>query len=131
MLVDGPKHGYEVIRALEEHRGVRPSAGSVYPTLQLLEDGGLVSSEQVEGKRVYTITESGRELLANRVNDGADNEEPDDEHDARRRANQATFKLGAAIMSARGADAPTLEKIRVIIDKARKEIYAVLAADES
>ncbi len=131
MLVDGPKHGYEVIRALEERRGVRPSAGSVYPTLQLLQDGGFVTSEQVEGKRVYTITESGRDLLANRAHDGERNEDADHEFDPRRRANQAAFKLGAAIMSARGADAATLEKIRAIIDKARKEIYAVLAADES
>lgn len=65
-LLDGPAHGYEIIRRLEERSGGlwRPSAGSVYPTLQQLEDEELVTSEtdsQAGGKRVYQLTDSGRE----------------------------------------------------------------------
>ncbi len=131
MLADGPKHGYEVIRGLEERRGIRPSAGSVYPTLQMLEDGGFVTSEHVDGKRIYTITDSGRELLANRTNDAGTEDDVDAEPDPRHRLKEAAFKLGAAVMSARGADGPTLDKIRAIVDKARKEIYAILASDEA
>src|ERR1700682_1634015 len=58
-LREGPMHGYDVLRKLEErHEGrYRPSAGSVYPTLQMLEDGGFLTSETVEGKRVYAITD--------------------------------------------------------------------------
>src|SRR5689334_22918324 len=56
-LAEQPRHGYDIIKELEENSGYRISAGSVYPTLQLLEDSGLVTSEQVEGKKVYTITE--------------------------------------------------------------------------
>jgi DNA-binding PadR family transcriptional regulator len=65
LLKDQPRHGYDVIRALEERsRGFyRPSPGSVYPTLQLLEDLGYVTASEQEGKRVYTITDDGRRFL--------------------------------------------------------------------
>jgi DNA-binding PadR family transcriptional regulator len=61
-LVDGPAHGYEVIRRLEEKSGGlwRPSAGSVYPTLQLLEEQDLLRSYEDNGKRVYELTDAGR-----------------------------------------------------------------------
>jgi DNA-binding PadR family transcriptional regulator len=64
LLADEPMHGYEVIRRLEEESGgaYSPSPGSVYPTLQMLEDQGYVSSEQLDGKRVYRITPEGREF---------------------------------------------------------------------
>src|SRR5262249_23181395 len=60
-LVDGPAHGYEVIRRLEDRSGGlwRPSAGSVYPTLQLLEEQGLLTSREEGGKRVYELTDEG------------------------------------------------------------------------
>jgi DNA-binding PadR family transcriptional regulator len=55
-------HGYEVIQELEEQSGGRwrPSAGSVYPTLQQLADEGLVTGEEVDGRRTYTLTDEGR-----------------------------------------------------------------------
>lgn len=130
LLADGPKHGYEIIRGIEQRRGVRPSAGSVYPTLQMLEDGGFVTSEQTDGKRVYTITDAGRSLLADRSTD-VDADETEAEPDAAYRLKQAAIKLGAAVMGARGADDATLDKIRAVLDKARKEVYAILASDEA
>lgn len=126
-LAEGPRHGYEIMTAIEERRGFRPSPGSIYPTLQMLEDGELVTSQEVEGKRVYTITEAGRELLKNR---SAEADEDDDEPDARHRVKESAIKLGAAVMSARGSDDATLERIREILDRARREVYAVLASDE-
>ena len=56
-----PMHGYEVMKALEEEsKGYyRPSPGSVYPTLQMLEDEGYVTVEEHGGKKVYSITEEG------------------------------------------------------------------------
>lgn len=65
LLRERPKHGYEMIKDLEERAGgfYTPSAGAVYPTLQLLEDRGWVTSETVEGKRVYTITDAGKQAL--------------------------------------------------------------------
>ncbi len=68
LLAEGAQHGYELIKELEARGGGfrRLSPGSVYPTLQMLEEGGYLTSEQVDGKRVYTITESGRQLLSDR-----------------------------------------------------------------
>src|SRR5262245_50022324 len=61
-LRDKPMHGYEVIQELEAQSEGRwrPSAGSVYPTLQQLADEGLVTSEEVDGRRTYTLTDAGR-----------------------------------------------------------------------
>jgi DNA-binding PadR family transcriptional regulator len=61
-------HGYEMMKALEErsHGFYTPSAGSIYPTLQMLEDRGLVSVAEVEGKKVYSITEEGKAFLNER-----------------------------------------------------------------
>lgn len=57
----GPKHGYEMIKTLEERSGGQyvPSPGTVYPTLQYLEDQGLVRAEQDAERRVYHLTEAG------------------------------------------------------------------------
>src|SRR5439155_318917 len=65
VLQDGPMHGYELIRSLEEKSGGRwrPSPGSVYPTLQLLQDEGLLKGEDRDGKRVYEVTDEGRRQL--------------------------------------------------------------------
>ncbi len=66
LLQERPMHGYEMMKALEEKSGgfYAPSAGSVYPTLQMLEDRGQVTVSEVEGKKVYTITDDGRAALA-------------------------------------------------------------------
>ncbi len=65
LLQERPMHGYEMMKALEERSGgfYTPSAGSIYPTLQMLEDRGLVTVQEVEGKKIYTITDAGRALL--------------------------------------------------------------------
>jgi DNA-binding PadR family transcriptional regulator len=129
VVAEAPRHGYEIIGAIEEKRGFRPSAGSIYPTLQMLDDGGFVTSAEVDGKRVYTITDTGRELLANRSADadGDDDAGPD----ARHKLKASTIKLGAAVMGIRGSDDATLDRVRAILDRARKEIYGILATDES
>jgi DNA-binding PadR family transcriptional regulator len=129
VLAEGPRHGYEIIRAIEERRGFRPSPGSIYPTLQMLEDGGFVTSAEVDGKRVYTLAESGRELLANRTADpDADSE---DAPDPRRQLWMSMGKLAGAAASARDSDEATLTRVRTILDRARKEIYGILATDEA
>ena len=66
LIADRPMHGYEVMKALEEesHGAYQASPGSVYPTLQMLEDEGYLTSDKAEGKRVYRITEAGRDYLA-------------------------------------------------------------------
>ena len=60
-----PAHGYELIKALENrsHGFYIPSAGSIYPILQLLTDMGFLTASESEGKKTYTITEAGLEHL--------------------------------------------------------------------
>lgn len=68
LLKDKSRHGYEIIREIEEsfHGFYSPSAGSVYPTLQLLEDMGYVRSVEQDGKKIYTITDEGKRFLVER-----------------------------------------------------------------
>ena len=65
LLKDKPGHGYEIMRAMEDssHGCYTPSAGSVYPTLQMLEDMGYVKSSEKESKKIYTITPEGLQFL--------------------------------------------------------------------
>jgi len=65
MLKERPRHGYDIIRGMEEEsKGFySPSPGAIYPTLQALEDQDLVVSATEEGKKVYTITEAGLAYL--------------------------------------------------------------------
>jgi DNA-binding PadR family transcriptional regulator len=65
LLSEGPKHGYQLMKEMAERSGglYKASAGSVYPTLQQLEDEELVTSDQQAGKRVYRLTAAGRREL--------------------------------------------------------------------
>jgi DNA-binding PadR family transcriptional regulator len=65
LLKDKPRHGYDIIRELEElsYGFYKPSPGVIYPTLQMLEEMGYASSTEQEGKRVYSITEEGLKFL--------------------------------------------------------------------
>jgi DNA-binding PadR family transcriptional regulator len=68
MLGERPMHGYELMKQLEERSGgiYRASAGTVYPTLQQLEDEGLIEAEMREGKKTYKLTEAGHRELEQR-----------------------------------------------------------------
>jgi DNA-binding PadR family transcriptional regulator len=68
-LAEAPGHGYELIQRIEEKSdgAWRPSPGSVYPTLQLLEDEGLVRATERDGKRTFEITDEGRAEAERRI----------------------------------------------------------------
>ena len=77
LLDESPRHGYEVIRLLQDRfMGVyAPSPGTIYPRLARLEEDGLVTHEEVDGKKVYSITDKGREEIRSRLGDLADLED--------------------------------------------------------
>jgi DNA-binding PadR family transcriptional regulator len=129
VLAERPMHGYDVMSALAEKReGYRPSTGSVYPTLEMLEDGGFLAGQDVEGKRVYTVTGAGRQLLLERTDRGG---EPDAGSVTRSELRAAAMKLAGAVMQAARSDDPRVEsRAKEIVDRARREIYALLATDE-
>src|ERR1700746_3947379 len=68
LLDEAPRHGYEVIRLLQDRfMGVySPSPGTIYPRLARLEEDGLVTHDEVDGRKVYNITEKGRDELRSR-----------------------------------------------------------------
>jgi DNA-binding PadR family transcriptional regulator len=65
LLKEKPRHGYDIIREMEERSGgmYTPSPGVIYPTLQALEDQDFVTSVEQDGKKVYAITEAGEVYL--------------------------------------------------------------------
>jgi DNA-binding PadR family transcriptional regulator len=69
LIQEQPRHGYDIIQELEKkfHGYYSPSAGTVYPILQLLEDQGYVTINQKDGKKVYSITEDGEKYLNEHV----------------------------------------------------------------
>ncbi|HZU16263.1 MAG TPA: PadR family transcriptional regulator [Candidatus Dormibacteraeota bacterium] len=135
LLAERPMHGYQVIQELEGRTGGawRVSPGSVYPTLQLLEDEGLIAGQEVEGRRVYSLTEAGRARVEAMRQDGqaapweevaAEDEEP---FGGLRRA---AFQLAAAAMQvAHAGSKEQVERTVAILDEARRKIYAILAED--
>jgi DNA-binding PadR family transcriptional regulator len=126
ILKEKPMHGYEIINELERRSGgYRPSPGSVYPTLQMLEEGGFLTSEQVESKKVYTITDEGIKLLEKR---GAASFEANPKMAQTVEIRKAFMKLGAAVMDGvRDGDEETVKRIGEIVNKARRDIYSILA----
>jgi DNA-binding PadR family transcriptional regulator len=127
LLTERAMHGYEMIQELEARTdGLwRPSAGSIYPTLQLLEDEGLVKSAESDGRRAYSLTDAGRaeadrldrppwELFTEGDSTGA-------------HLRDAAFQLGAAVMHvARAGSEEQKAEVRDILNDTRRRIYAVL-----
>jgi DNA-binding PadR family transcriptional regulator len=131
LLDDRPMHGYEMIQELEERTGGRwrPSAGSIYPTLQLLEDEGLVTPEEVEGRKVYALTEAGQEAAPEQTGEARPWEEGD-EDSPRFAVRQELFRtVGAAKQVARADDEEQMTKAAEILKDARKQLYGILAED--
>jgi DNA-binding PadR family transcriptional regulator len=77
LLDEAPRHGYEIIRLLQDRfLGVyAPSPGTIYPRLARLEEEGLVTHDETDGKKVYRITDKGREELRSRLDDLAELED--------------------------------------------------------
>jgi DNA-binding PadR family transcriptional regulator len=126
ILKETPRHGYEVISELEKQSGgYRPSPGSVYPTLQMLEEAGYLTSEQIEGKKVYTITEEGLKRLEER---GGMPLEVNPKMAQAFEMRKALMKLGAAVKDGvRDGDEETVKRISEIVNQARRDVYSILA----
>lgn len=133
LLREKPRHGYEIIKALEDRFSgyYTPSPGTVYPTLQLLEDQGYVRGVETEGKKVYHLTPEGEAFL-DEHRDTLD-DIFDRVRDTLRSAlggtigelNEAFARLaGLAYRDAweRGADDPATKRIIEILERAAEEI---------
>lgn len=129
VLADRPMHGYQVIGELETRTQGRwrPSAGSVYPTLQLLEEEGLLASEEIDGRRTYSLTDAGRQA-AEPFRDLLEADAAAATPDLRRVAMSVT---AAARQVDRIGSAKDAEAAREILVDARRRLYRLLAEDDA
>jgi DNA-binding PadR family transcriptional regulator len=131
LLAEEPMHGYQIITELTERSGGiwRPSPGSVYPTLQALEDQGLVTADQSEGRRVFSLTAEGR------AEADAAGDRPKPWEEAARSADRSLVDLkalmgetAAAIWQvARAGDETQIQAVGEILADTRRRIYLILA----
>ena len=131
-LAEQPMHGYQLIQAIEIRSGGtwKPSPGSIYPTLQLLADEGLVSAVQDGERKVYSLTDAGTVTAA----EFADEPHPSESRrgwDSERAAlPKAGAKLAQALMQVTHSGTPEqAARAVVIVDEARRKLYAILAED--
>jgi DNA-binding PadR family transcriptional regulator len=131
LLRERSMHGYEMIQELEARTGGRwrPSAGSIYPTLQLLEDEGLVRADEVDGKRVFSLTESGSEAAA-ATGEGRMPWDDGDQDSAHHRLRSEAFRVRAALQQlAQAGDEDQVKRAVELLVETRKSLYSILAEE--
>ena len=130
-LLDGPAHGYELIQALEAKTDGRwrPSPGSVYPSLQLLADEGLVTAVDDHGKRVFSLTDEGRTEAEARVASGGNPWDAidGDRGDSRELRSAVRDLHIAAKQVGMSGSRELVERATAVLVNARKELYRLLA----
>ena len=133
LLAERPMHGYQIISEIAERSGGawKPSAGSVYPTLQLLADEGLISAEESNGRKTYSLTEAGRaeaEASADRPSPWQTSSERD--FGTVGALPKAGIELAQAAAQVNRTGTP--EQIKQAVDvlaEARRRLYSILAQD--
>jgi DNA-binding PadR family transcriptional regulator len=132
LLAERPMHGYEIIQEISErsHGWWRPSPGSVYPTLQLLADEGLVTTDpdNPSGKRLYSLTDAGTEEAGKQEptapwDQAADDVDP---NDAALREAMSTL-MGAAMQLSTAGNSELRGKAAKILVETRRQLYLLLA----
>lgn len=131
LLAERPMHGYEMIAQLEERTdGLwRPSPGSVYPTLQLLEDEGLVRAEADGERRRYSLTEEGRAEAARVLEAGAPWSRVGDEAggEAARALREAAFTTMAAVRQVAFVGGEAEQRAAAeVLEQTRQRLYRLL-----
>ncbi|OAN33425.1 PadR family transcriptional regulator [Microbacterium sp. H83] len=136
LLAERPMHGYQIITEIADRSGGswKPSAGSVYPTLQLLADEGLIEAEEQNGRKTYSLTEAGRAVAAENTETPApwESQSQRDRHDNPRYS--ALPKAGvdlaaAAAQVGRSGSEEQVQQAVEILDEARRRLYTILAQD--
>jgi DNA-binding PadR family transcriptional regulator len=135
-LRDRPSYGYEIMRALEDRFGglYSPSAGTVYPTLQMLEELGYVTSAQSEGRKIYTITPAGLAFLEEQKGHMEDVRErmsgwwdrKSSSLEVHDMVDRMKDMLKTVKHNRRKINPEKLRKIREVLDRAQREIEELL-----
>ena len=132
LLAEEPRNGYQIMQEVEERsEGVwRPSPGSVYPALQQLEDEGLIRSQEIEGRKLFALTDAGRALVQER---GSDRPAPWEQMSGE--LSSETVELAklmrevtwASVQVIRTGSESQLERARELLASARRDLYKILA----
>ena len=135
LLTEEPMHGYQIMNELAERTGGvwRPSPGSIYPSLQMLQDEGLVKSTDQDGRRVFELTELGTEAAAKASSDPAPWDAVAGEGDAEavELRDLVTQVIGAARSVVHAGEPAHIEQAKEILRDARKRLYRILADDST
>ena len=133
LLAERPMHGYEMIKELEERTegAWTPSAGSIYPTLQMLEDEGLIRGEERDGKRRFALTETGSAEQSEKAGEQTPWEAVRADADPEAiNLKDSVRKLHHAIGQVfHAADEAQQKKVRELLDESRRKIYAILSEE--
>ncbi|WP_019695252.1 PadR family transcriptional regulator, partial [Mycobacterium avium] len=132
LLAERPMHGYEMIQLIAERsNGLwKPSPGSVYPTLQLLADEGLITATETDGsKKLFELTDDGR-AAAEKIETPPWDEIAEGADPGHMNLRAAIGQLfGAVGQSAHTASPEQQQRIVDILNNARREIYGILGED--
>ncbi len=133
LLAEEPMHGYQIMSELGERTdGIwQPSPGSIYPTLNQLEDEDLVRAEERDGKKVYALTDEGRAQVDS-DEDGAPWERISSPYSkGLMKLRDAAFQAGAAVMQVgRAGSEEQIAKALEVLEETKRRIYEILADDE-
>lgn len=133
LLAEKPMHGYQIIQQIEERSGGswKPSPGSVYPTLQLLADEGLIQAEESNGRKTYSLTAEGREVADAAAEKSAPWEGSGTRDSGRTSAlPKAGIDLAQAVAQVGRSGSPEQVKEAVaVLEDARRKIFSILAQD--
>jgi DNA-binding PadR family transcriptional regulator len=130
LLAERPMHGYEMIKELEERTAGAwvPSAGSIYPALQLLEDEGLIKGSESEGRRQFDLTDAGRKENEAREGDAPWEAVTAGYDPEFLRVRRSMMQLRAAATQAvQTTDSDQMRQLRELLDETRRRIYGILA----
>ncbi|WP_189219683.1 MULTISPECIES: PadR family transcriptional regulator [Streptomyces] len=133
LLRDRPMHGYEMIQEIAERSGGtwKPSPGSVYPTLQLLEDEGLITSESTGGKKLFSLTEAGRATADEGPQAPWEEASRGVDQEALSEIRQAGFGLMEAFGQVwKAGSKEQRDKALAVVNEARKKLYLILADED-
>jgi DNA-binding PadR family transcriptional regulator len=134
LLREGPRNGYQIMAEIEERSGGawRPSPGAVYPALSALADEGLIADEQSGGRRVFSLTDAGREYVQENPDMARGAWESTEQQEAWQVPGlfAEAARLGAGIVQIAHAGSP--EQVRAaerLLQRTRRELYRILAED--
>ena len=133
LLLERPMHGYEMIQELESRTGGiwRPSPGSIYPTLQLLEDEGLIVAETSGGRKAYTLTDAGRAEAETAAQNPPWAQFTDDTMSQVQDFRDAAVGIMSALKQVGFNGTPEQrEKALGILNETKRKLYAILADSE-